>query len=63
MEKIKQNLLKEVNTTKETDLKANIPFWDDVLLEIENSTTEEELLRIGQEYFSFNSLEEIKKLF
>jgi hypothetical protein len=62
MEKIKQNLRKEVKSTKETDLKENIPFWNDVLLEIENATTEEELFRIGQEYFSFTSIDQIKNL-
>lgn len=60
MEQIKQNLIKEVKLSRETDLEENLEFWDDVLLQVENATTEEELFKIGQEYFSFTSIDQIK---
>jgi hypothetical protein len=53
-------MLDLVHDSKNSDIPENKDFWDDVLLEVENATTEEELLRIGQEYFSIGSLDEIK---
>jgi hypothetical protein len=60
MEEVKNRMLDFVHDTKNTDMPENKDFWDDVLLEVENATTEEELFRIGQEYFSIRSLDEIK---
>lgn len=60
MEEVKNYMLDLVHDSKNSDIPENKDFWDDVLLEVENATTEEELLRIGQEYFSIESLDEIK---
>jgi|LakMenE01Jun11ns_1017448.scaffolds.fasta_scaffold9838896_2 hypothetical protein len=60
MEEVKNYMLDLVHDSKNSDIPENKDFWDDVLLEVENATTEEELLRIGQEYFSIGSLDEIK---
>jgi hypothetical protein len=60
MEDIRQKLMDLVVDTKNTDILENEDFWDDVIVEIEHASTEQELLSIGQEYFSISSLDEIK---
>jgi len=60
MEDIRQKLMDLVVDTKNTDILENEDFWDDVIVKIEHASTEQELLSIGQEYFSISSLDEIK---
>jgi hypothetical protein len=59
MEQIKEKLLTFANEGKNDDMVENVPFWDDVIVEIETSTTEEDLLQIGQNYFGFENLNDI----
>lgn len=58
MENIKQLLLGYAQDAKKTDLKENESFWDDIILTINESKTEDQLFKIGQEYFA---LEQWKK--
>jgi hypothetical protein len=60
MEEIKIHLLDLVIDAKNSDILNNKGFWDDVFVEVENATTEDELLEIAREYFSISSLDEIK---
>jgi hypothetical protein len=62
MDNKKEILFDYAKDAKQTDIIENEDFWDDVIVEIENSTTQEELLHIAQEYFSFESLEQVKPL-
>jgi hypothetical protein len=61
MEQIKKILFDYAKDAKQTDIIENKDFWDDVIVDIENVTTQEELLHIAQEYFSFESLEQVKQ--
>ena len=45
--------------TRNTDEPENKEFWDDVILEVDNASSEFDLLSIGQEYFSITSLEDL----
>lgn len=60
MEDIKNKMLDLAYDSKNSDILENEDFWDDVIVEIEHASTEQELLSIGQEYFSISSLDEIK---
>lgn len=60
MEDIRNKMLNLAYDSKNSDTPENKDFWDDVIVEIEHVSTEQELLSIGQEYFSISSLDEIK---
>jgi len=60
MEDIKNKMLDLAYDSKNSDILENEDFWVDVIVEIEHASTEQELLSIGQEYFSISSLDEIK---
>jgi len=59
LEKVKQSLIKIANQNKKEDLKSNIQYWDDVIIDINKCTSENELLVISQMDFGFESFEQV----
>lgn len=59
LEKVKQSLIKIANQNKKEDLKSNIQYWDDVIIDIKKSDNEIRLLEITQMDFGFESFEQV----
>jgi len=59
LENIKQSLFKIANQNKKEDLKSNIQYWDDVIIDIKKSDNEIKLLEITQMDFGFDSFEQV----
>ena len=61
LEKVKQSLIKIANQNKKEDLKSNIQYWDDVIIDIKKSDNEIRLLEITRMDFGFESFEQVRE--
>lgn len=59
LEKVKQSLIKIANQNKKEDLKSNIQYWDDVIIDIKKSDNEIRLLEITRMDFGLESFEQV----
>ena len=59
LKKVKQSLIKIANQNKKEDLKSNIQYWEEVIIDINNCTNESKLLEIAQMDFGFDSFEQV----
>jgi hypothetical protein len=57
---IKKKLIIIAKDNKKEDITDNIDYWDDVISDINRSKNENDILKIAQNDFGFDSLEQIK---
>ena len=59
MNKVKEALITIANQNKKEDLRENIPYWDEVISDINNTTNEDVLKMIMENDFGFDSFEQV----